>query len=613
LTPFDPQRLAKLFESVRALAPSERRPHLERECPDDPILRDQVLNQVLEDERTSRDRSLASWSRTTHRGARTPVSSAESPSPARSVHSETRSTKVKLVLGSGPSPTVDFESLLSERMRKGVLIIFVAFTITFVSDIWSEKYPAGLMDPILLAHLVVVVASALSALVLWRMKRPTLRVLRSIEWIHLLAGVSFFALYEVGEFRSWEWWPPAFEQYRFEVIDVTGESCMLRWCALIVFYGLFVPNTWRRGVRVVCLIALCPLAVAVGVAIWDGRLAQYGPALIDMVIWLGIALTIAISGSNKIAHLSEQAKEARELGQYSLKQSLGSGGMGEVYLAQHPLLRRPCAIKVIRPEQALDRITQHQFDEEVQVAAELNHPNIIRVFDYGITEDERLYFTMEYLPGLTLQELVKKHAPLPPERVIHFLRQVCFALREIHGKGLIHRDIKPGNLIACQLGGIPDFVKLLDFGLVQTVSVSQGDSAHPTPPHGFVAGTPAYMSPEQASGSRDLDPRTDLYSLGSVGYYLLTGRPPFGNLPPLQCLDAHQRQPVPSLRSFRNDVPDDLEAVILRCLEKPPEKRFPDAIALEQALSACHCTSNWTESKAACWWQEHPVEERAVT
>ena len=186
--------------------------------------------------------------------------------------------------------------------------------------------------------------------------------------------------------------------------------------------------------------------------------------------------------------------------------------MGEVYLAEHVLLRRPCALKLIRPERAGDPKNLRRFEREVQATATLTHPNTVQVYDYGHTDDGTFYYVMEYLPGLTLEELVKRHGPLPPARAIHFLRQVCGALEEAHAVGLIHRDIKPGNVIVCERGGVHDVAKLLDFGLVLS-PVSEADGEKLTQ-DGAIAGTPAYMSPEQAGGQDDVDARSDIYSLG---------------------------------------------------------------------------------------------------
>jgi serine/threonine-protein kinase len=208
---------------------------------------------------------------------------------------------------------------------------------------------------------------------------------------------------------------------------------------------------------------------------------------------------------------------------------------------------------------------------------------------------------MEYLPGMSLEDLLDRHGPLPAERVVHLMRQTCQGLREAHSIGLIHRDIKPGNVFAAQRGGLHDVAKLLDFGLVKTVA--EMPSARLTQ-EGAISGTPLFMSPEQARGVGDLDARSDIYSLGAVAYALLTGRPPFERSSPLDVIIAHAHDDVVAPSLLRDDVPEDLEQVVLRCLSKKPEDRFQDADGLESALSNCAAAGKWTQTHAARWWQD---------
>jgi serine/threonine-protein kinase len=209
---------------------------------------------------------------------------------------------------------------------------------------------------------------------------------------------------------------------------------------------------------------------------------------------------------------------------------------------------------------------------------------------------------MEYLPGLSLDELVARHGPLPAARVVHFLRQLCGAPREAHEAGLVHRDIKPGNVIVCRHGGRHDVVKLLDFGLVRPPDVGDPAATRLTK-EGHIVGTPDFMSPEQANGVATLDARSDLYSLGAVAYFLLTGRPPFAGRTVLETLIAHLHQPPDPLTDHRPDVPGDLQAVVLRCLAKDPVQRYPDAEGLERALEGCACAGRWTEAESRMWWR----------
>jgi eukaryotic-like serine/threonine-protein kinase len=320
-------------------------------------------------------------------------------------------------------------------------------------------------------------------------------------------------------------------------------------------------------------------------------------SLLQIGFFVALAAVIAVVACSRIEILRRQAGEARKLGQYVLKEKLGEGGMGEVYLAQHVLLRRPCALKLIRPERAGDSKNLRRFEREVQATATLTHPNTVQVYDYGHTEDGTFYYVMEYLPGSTLEALVKQAGPLPPARAIHFLRQVCGALEEAHARGLIHRDIKPGNVMICERGGIPDVAKLLDFGRVLPPAGDADDDK--LTQDGTVAGTPAYLSPEQAGGEGTVDARSDIYSVGALAYLLLTGRPPFAGRTGMKMIAAHLYEVPEPLSRHRPDVPADLEAVILRCLAKDPNAGFPDAASLNAALSSCAAAGQWTARDAA--------------
>ena len=233
----------------------------------------------------------------------------------------------------------------------------------------------------------------------------------------------------------------------------------------------------------------------------------------------------------------------------------------------------------------------------------MTHWNTIEIFDYGHAEDGTFYYVMEYLPGMNLQDLVEQHGPLPPGRAVHLVRQVCQALREAHGIGLIHRDIKPSNIFACERGKIYDVAKLLDFGLVKSFG-TEGDMVKLTG-DGVSAGSPAFMSPEQALGRTQLDARTDIYNVGAVAYFLITGKLPFDRESVLQMLHAHAYEPLVPIDEFKEAVPADLQGVILRCLEKDPDRRYQDAVTLEKALAACESTGQWTTERAEEWWRRH--------
>jgi serine/threonine-protein kinase len=427
----------------------------------------------------------------------------------------------------------------------------------------------------------------------WRLSLPALRACEL---------VGFGALGAV-----WVWWTVLAsdaDNLRRQTEALGGvvlqaNSISLCWFALIAIYGTAVPNTWRRAAVVVGAMAATPFVVVVSVWWSDAPPARTRTEyLLLLSFWLGLASATAVFGSHKIAQLRRAAAEARRLGPYRLVRKLGQGGMGEVYLAEHRLLKRPCAVKLIRPERASDPQLLQRFEREVQATARLSHPNTVEIYDYGHAADGTFYYAMEYLPGLNLQELVERHGPLPPGRSVGLLRQVCGALREAHAAGLIHRDIKPGNVIVCDRGGTPDVAKLLDFGLARDVSGSAAELTQ----DGVITGTPAYMAPEQASGA-SVGARADIYALGGVAYFLLTGRPPFAGPSAMKVLAAHLYEPPAPPSQHCPDVPADLDTVVLRCLAKAPADRFPDMASVEAALGACESAGRWSAAEAAAWWR----------
>ena len=381
------------------------------------------------------------------------------------------------------------------------------------------------------------------------------------------------------------------------------------WFALIVFHGVLVPNTLKRGVGVALGLGLAALLIsALAVAVHPPTAANAGAVFAVSVTMLAAGTGLSVFGTAKTEALRrevESAREAvRELGQYRLRRKLGQGGMGEVYLAEHRLLKRPCAVKRIHTR-FLDNPEQvRRFEREVQATAQLRHPNTVEIYDYGRGEDGTFYYVMEYLPGMSLEDLVVRHGPQSADRVVHILKQVCGALKEAHKHGLVHRDIKPSNILVFPEGALPDHAKVLDFGLVHSL-VWDGDSNEKITREGLIVGTPEYMSPEQASGSA-LDGRSDLFSLGSVAYYLLTGRDAFHRENPIKTLMAVVNEEPAPIAQFNPHVPDDVMAVVRHCLVKAPDQRFARAAELEHALAECSCANAWTEARADEWWAIHP-------
>jgi eukaryotic-like serine/threonine-protein kinase len=308
-----------------------------------------------------------------------------------------------------------------------------------------------------------------------------------------------------------------------------------------------------------------------------------------------LVIAISVVASAVVYRLRREVRHALRLGQYTLEERLGEGGMGVVYRARHAMLRRPTAVKLLLKAQdgSLER-----FEREAQLTANLTHPNSIVVHDYGKSDDGILYYAMEYLDGIDLEELVNMDGPQPPERVVHLLRQACGALSEAHSSGLIHRDIKPANLFLCRRASDPDFLKVLDFGLVKHLATV--DATLTGAP--AMVGTPQYMAPEAFSAPADVGPTSDLYALGAVAFRLLTGQHLFAGATFVEVCAHHLYTPAPTPSARGVPVPRELEAAILRCLEKSPADRFESAEALDSALVACGGLAPWGRSEAIAWW-----------
>ena len=304
------------------------------------------------------------------------------------------------------------------------------------------------------------------------------------------------------------------------------------------------------------------------------------------------------------AALQQAVLQARRLGQYTLEEKLGSGGMGTVYRARHAMLRRPTAVKLLDPDKLSDAAAA-RFEREVQLTSGLTHPNTVAVFDYGRTPEGVFYYAMEFLDGTDLDALVARHGPLPAARVVFLLRQACGALAEAHATGLVHRDVKPANLFVTRRGGLADFVKVLDFGLVK--SVGGADEANLTGANA-IAGTPLYLPPEAVTDPDRLDARADVYALGAVAYYLLTGTPVFHADRVIDlCMKHVKDAPEPPSARLGKEVAPELEVLVLRCLAKSPADRPANAAVLLDELDACHLDAAWTQTDARAWWVAQAV------
>jgi serine/threonine-protein kinase len=314
-------------------------------------------------------------------------------------------------------------------------------------------------------------------------------------------------------------------------------------------------------------------------------------------LWATFTAILATLISNVTFHLRRSVARARRLGQYTLLEKIGEGGMGVVYRAEHEMLRRPTAIKLLAPQTAGEQ-NLRRFEREAQMTARLTNPHTVSVYDFGRTPEGSFYYVMEYLDGIDLDRLVREEGPLPPGRVVHILRQVCEALSEAHGIGLVHRDIKPANILLSERGGISDFAKVLDFGLVK--EVNESENARLTR-EDVVAGTPHYLAPETIQAGSSPDPRSDLYALGAVAYYLLTAAPVFDGRP-IQVIQSHlQTSPEPPSSRLGLPVPAKLESVVLDCLQKDPNRRPESARALMDRLDACDDVEPWDAEEAREW------------
>jgi eukaryotic-like serine/threonine-protein kinase len=376
--------------------------------------------------------------------------------------------------------------------------------------------------------------------------------------------------------------------------------------AVVLMFAAIVPSTPAKTlIAGLIAVSMNPIAMLLARArgMWnfgsaaDALLMHYPDYLL-----VGVAVVI----SHIVTSLEQQVAKEREMGSYQLGELLGRGGMGEVYKATHRMLARPAAIKLIRPEMigasdpADAQLAVTRFRREAEAAANLRSPHTVELYDFGVTDDQTLYFVMELLDGLDLESLVRQHGPVPAGRVVHILRQVCASLEEAHVRGLVHRDIKPANIHVGRLGLVDDFVKVLDFGLVKPITDGGVEHSLATQA-GLIIGTPGYMAPEIAVSDK-VDGRADLYALGCVAYYLLTGRQVFEGGTVMQVIAKHlQEAPVPPSQRAPIAVPPALEQLVLSCLAKKPEDRPQSAAELARALAAIDVVP-WTAIQAREWW-----------
>jgi serine/threonine-protein kinase len=492
------------------------------------------------------------------------------------------------------SVSEESRALLQERLRFWALLTgslaalfwFVAGALlaTRAPPIWYFAAPTGLF------HGAVVAEMGIIALVLWRWAASS-RVLDAMDAAATIGGGIAFAGMEY-------FMPPPVNEF-------TG---LLAISYLLIGRATLLPSRPARAAVLGALTAAPNLLVAILIERREGG-SGLSDNTVEFATWclVGVIATTVIA--RVIYGLRRQVREAMRLGQYTLTEKIGEGGMGVVFKASHAMLRRPTAIKLLPSERAGEAALA-RFEREVQLTSQLTHPNTISIYDYGRTPDGVFYYAMEFLEGMTLEDLVQRFGPQPEARVVHFVRQIAGALAEAHAAGLIHRDVKPANVILTERGGVLDVVKVLDFGLVKHVAMTQepasdgGAGDMGATALGTITGTPLYIAPEAIQTPDKIDARVDVYALGAVAYFLLAGKHAFAGRTVAEVIGhhLHTRPPRPSAA---RGAPIDaaLEKLVLDCLAKDPDARPPSAVELIARLDAC-AVSPWTQDDARGWWDE---------
>jgi serine/threonine-protein kinase len=432
-------------------------------------------------------------------------------------------------------------------------------------------------------------------LLVLRARRLSERALRSIDAVLVpaLAVVGAFSIGIEGS-RAQSLEGPllasTFEVHQLKVLLLFVHGLLLR--------AALIPS---RTSRTALIGSVGAVVLATATVVAHRRLDSPLPSSVTAVgtlVWAGFSVIVSSVCSAVFSGLRKKAQKAMRMGQYTLGDKLGEGGMGTVYLARHALLRRPTAIKVLSTER-VGHAALERFEREVQVTAKLSHPNIVSVYDFGRSHDGTFYYAMEFLDGVDLQQLVENDGPQHPGRVIRLLRQAAEALAEAHAVDLIHRDVKPANMILVQRAAEADVLKLVDFGLVKELVGDERVAESGV----HLQGTPLYMAPEAIIDPARLGPQSDLYALGAVGYFLLTGVPVFDGRSTIAVLGSHAHlAPIPPSERI-GELPKKLEALVLRCLEKDPLRRYANARELCSALDDCDDAPPWIQAQAASWWQ----------
>ncbi|MDH3292421.1 MAG: serine/threonine protein kinase [Gemmatimonadota bacterium] len=516
--------------------------------------------------------------------------------------------------GVGPVPSRSLPPVLLQlavsRVRILALVLLVIELVGWLLTNWLEGDLPSEFDYVQQwgpPTFVIVVSLVMFALT--RMPRvPPTRVVQ--------AALGYEVAVSYAIVLSSYWW--AFAEVPAVAVnaDVVGFSGAALW---MLFFTVMVPVRPTHA-----LVALLLSATAVPIVYLlevNGGRAPPLDAGAFFFVFVGPYLAVAglaYISARSIYRLGQDVTRARELGSYRLVEWLGQGGMGEVWRAEHRMLARPAAVKLIhRRVLGGDSGTAHtmiaRFEREAQVTATLQSPHTVEVYDYGTTDDGTFYYVMELLEGIDLQHLVQQFGPQTPARVVHILRQVCASLAEAHRRGLIHRDVKPANVYLCERAFEHDVVKVLDFGLVKWRDTRAAKQDLQLSATGTIHGTPTYMAPEIALGGGPVDGRADVYALGCVAYWLLTGQLVFDEQTYGAMLLAHvQQEPIPPSQRAEQSIPPSLDAIVLDCLQKSPSDRMQSAEALAARLDAVELVEPWTADRARRWWEAHGGEIVAV-
>ena len=511
-------------------------------------------------------------------------------------HPTGSSTGTVLERGLDTSNGLDFVRERLALVAKTLFLVSFAFYLFLLGSMvlmGGAPFLGVVQSPVAMGHLA---ASSTMALLWLLASRPghSRRSLGALDAIGFVAAPGFLSIMTIND-----------EGQILQVLLALTVTVMIR--------AILVPSRPGRTMLLTALAFLPTVIVCIARHHPTELLPGFSPSYqkqymtLNTVLWSVLGITLATISSRVTYGLRRQVAEANELGQYVLEEKIGGGGMGEVWQARHRLLIRPAAIKLIRPQMSGDaELLLRRFEREARATAALKSPHTVQLYDFGATDDGRLYYVMELLDGVDLDTLVRQYGPLPAERVVHILRQVCSSLQDAHVNGLVHRDIKPANIVVSRAGTTFDFAKVLDFGLVKLDTDRKVEDDVKLTSEGSASGTPAFMAPEVVLGVADTDHRVDLYALGCVGYWLLTGKLVFVGKSVVEMMFHHAHTP-PSKPSTRSElpIPASLEDLVMDCLEKDPTRRPASAEAVSIRLAAVSLESPWTVERAERWWEVH--------